>query len=150
MTFKDHIAHLPSEELIKLAEDMRENLMTTFSHFARPVFEKLASEQAGGNVQGNSNEGDALGKENNGINREALKEALQEAIVTNDIGALGQIIQTLQQQYGEDVAANAINLARTVMQEALAQNQLAPEHVATFAKAFEAFDAGAGNFEAKK
>jgi len=174
-TFQDIVTELPGDELIKLAEDMRQSLNTTVANLMAPMLEKFAEEmkaeakpventeaQAQAEVeavaqaalvpeklvQGESDENDQKGKDG-GIDQKALKEALREALYTGDVNALGTIIQTLDQQFGSEMATNAINLARTIMQEGLNSKdpatQLTPDQVAVFAKAFESFDNAMGN-----
>jgi hypothetical protein len=154
-TFQDIVTELPGEELIKLAEDMRQSLNTTVANLMAPMLEKFAEEAAAQAalipekvVQGESDENDQKGKDA-GVDQKALKAALREALYTGDVNALGTIIQTLDQQFGGEMATNAINLARTIMQEGLNSKdpatQLTPDQVAVFAKAFESFDNAMGN-----
>jgi hypothetical protein len=72
------------------------------------------------------------------VDKKELEAAITEAISTMNVGGLGKIIASLKETVGDEVASNAISIARQVMQDLVVSGQLDKEQVAGLAQAFVA------------
>ena len=151
--------------IIKFAEGIRSQLASVvnpiFAKFAEEVkkeeeksegpskeeLEAAAAEAAMGTptTQNVDKPADLQGKTDQGmasnqmaIDKKELEGAITEAILGNDMAGLGKIISSLKESLGDEMASNAISIARQVMQDLLVSGQMSKEDMAGLSQAFAA------------
>ena len=171
MTFKEFLLQADENELVKLASSLKVSFESYTTSAVLPLMQKMAEEATeqvaqqvtdqvtqniGAYVQGQqANEIgklNAQGQVNDMVlpetgrtsSKNDLREALEEAILSNNPKALAQVVSGVMQAGGEESATNAISVARTIMQDALVSGKLDKDQIAVLAQAFSVFD-GADN-----
>lgn len=161
MTFKDWMLQAEESELMKVASALKTSLENQINNSITPLFHKVAEElteqvqknigahveaqQANEvtklNAQGQVNDM-VLPETGKTIDKNQLKEALEEAILANNPKGLAQVIAGVLQVAGEDAASNAISVARTILQDALVSGKLEKDQIQVLAQAFTVFEGG--------
>lgn len=169
ITFKEFLQQADEAELVKLASALKTSYESRITAAVMPLFEKFAEEVAenaaqqavetvtqniGAYVSGQQDH--EIGKLNaqapvndivlpetgKTINKNELKEALEESILANNPKALAQVISGVMQVGGEDAANNAISVARTILQDTLVSGKLDKDQIGVLAQAFSVFEGG--------
>lgn len=167
MTFKEFLLQADEVELVKLATALKSSYESYTTSAILPLLQKFAEEateqvaqqvtdqvtqnigayvagqQANEisklNAQGQVNDM-TLPEAGRTINKNELREALEETILSNNPKSLAQVISSVMQVGGEESAVNAISVARTIMQDALVSGKLNKDQIGVLAQAFSVFE----------
>lgn len=168
MNLNTFVKTASEQDIVKVAESIRKNMFAHYSHDLLPHIEKFAAENEGKKeevkepvneavvedpgvltpvntnkdpqFQGKTDDG--MANEKPTLDKAQLEAALKEAILTVNIKGLAQIIMGVREAFGDDMAGNAISVARQIMQDALVSGNLQKEQIAGLAQAFAAFEEG--------